>query len=36
MITLLVLLQATLGPMGAAIGAGIATLGAGLGIGRIG
>jgi len=36
MITLLVLLEMTLGPMGAAIGAGIATLGAGLGIGHIG
>jgi F-type H+-transporting ATPase subunit c len=36
MITLMVLLQAVLGPMGAAIGAGIAVLGAGLGIGRIG
>jgi F-type H+-transporting ATPase subunit c len=34
--TLMVLLQETLGPMGAALGAGIATLGAGLGIGRIG
>jgi len=32
----MVLLQAVLGPMGAAIGAGIAVLGAGLGIGRIG
>jgi F-type H+-transporting ATPase subunit c len=36
MITLMVLLQAVLGPMGAALGAGIAVLGAGLGIGRIG
>lgn len=36
MITLMVLLQTVLGPMGAAIGAGIAVLGAGLGIGRIG
>lgn len=36
MITLLVLLEVTLGPMGAALGAGIATLGAALGIGRIG
>jgi F-type H+-transporting ATPase subunit c len=36
MITIMVLLQAVLGPMGAAIGAGIAVLGAGLGIGRIG
>lgn len=36
MITLLVLLEVTLGPIGAAIGASIATLGAGLGIGRIG
>lgn len=32
----MVLLQASLGPMGAGIGAGIATLGAGIGIGRIG
>jgi len=36
MVTMLVLLQVMLGPMGAAIGAGIAVLGAGLGIGRIG
>jgi F-type H+-transporting ATPase subunit c len=36
MVTMLVLLQVLLGPMGAAIGAGIAVLGAGLGIGRIG
>lgn len=36
MVTTLVLLQVLLGPMGAAIGAGIAVLGAGLGIGRIG
>lgn len=36
MVTTLVLLQVMLGPMGAAIGAGIAVLGAGLGIGRIG
>jgi F-type H+-transporting ATPase subunit c len=36
MVTMLVLLQVALGPMGAAIGAGIAVLGAGLGIGRIG
>jgi F-type H+-transporting ATPase subunit c len=36
MITIMVLLQTVLGPMGAAIGAGIAVLGAGLGIGRIG
>ena len=36
MITLMVLLQTVLGPMGAALGAGIAVLGAGLGIGRIG
>jgi F-type H+-transporting ATPase subunit c len=36
MLTMLVLLQVVLGPMGAAIGAGIAVLGAGLGIGRIG
>jgi F-type H+-transporting ATPase subunit c len=36
MLTMLVLLQVMLGPMGAAIGAGIAVLGAGLGIGRIG
>ena len=33
---MMVLLQAVLGPMGAALGAGIAVLGAGLGIGRIG
>ena len=32
----MVFLQASLGPMGAALGAGIATLGAGLGIGKIG
>jgi F-type H+-transporting ATPase subunit c len=36
MITMMVLLQVALGPMGAALGAGIAVLGAGLGIGRIG
>jgi F-type H+-transporting ATPase subunit c len=36
MITMLVLLEVVLGPMGAALGAGIAVLGAGLGIGRIG
>ncbi len=36
MVTMLVLLEVVLGPMGAAIGAGIAVLGAGLGIGRIG
>jgi len=36
MVTTLVLLQVMLGPLGAAIGAGIAVLGAGLGIGRIG
>ena len=36
MIIMMVLLQAVLGPMGAALGAGIAVLGAGLGIGRIG
>lgn len=36
MVTLMVLLEVVLGPMGAALGAGIAVLGAGLGIGRIG
>jgi F-type H+-transporting ATPase subunit c len=36
MITIMVLLQVILGPLGAALGAGIAVLGAGLGIGRIG
>lgn len=36
MMTMMVLLQVALGPMGAALGAGIAVLGAGLGIGRIG
>ena len=36
MITMMVLLQTVLGPMGAAIGAGIAVVGAALGIGRIG
>jgi len=36
MITMMILLQVVLGPMGAAIGAGIAVLGAALGIGRIG
>jgi len=34
--TLMVFLQTTLGPMGAALGAGIATSGAALGIGKIG
>ena len=32
----MVLLEVVLGPMGAALGAGIAVVGAGLGIGRIG
>ena len=36
MITMLVLLEVVLGPMGAALGAGIAVVGAGLGIGKIG
>lgn len=36
MITMMVLLEVVLGPMGAALGAGIAVVGAGLGIGRIG
>ncbi len=36
MITMMVLLEVVLGPMGAALGAGIAAVGAGLGIGRIG
>jgi F-type H+-transporting ATPase subunit c len=36
MITMMVLLEVVLGPMGAALGAGIAVVGAALGIGRIG
>ena len=36
MITMMVLLEVVLGPMGAALGAGIAVVGASLGIGRIG
>jgi F-type H+-transporting ATPase subunit c len=36
MVTMMVLLEVLLGPMGAALGAGIAVVGAGLGIGRIG
>ena len=36
MITIMVLLEVVLGPMGAALGAGIAVVGAALGIGRIG
>jgi F-type H+-transporting ATPase subunit c len=36
MIKMMVLLEVMLGPMGAALGAGIAVVGAGLGIGRIG
>jgi F-type H+-transporting ATPase subunit c len=36
MITMMVLLEVVLGPMGAALGAGIAVVGAGLGIGKIG
>jgi F-type H+-transporting ATPase subunit c len=36
MITMMVLLEVMLGPMGAALGAGIAVVGAGLGIGKIG
>ena len=34
--SMMVILEASLGWLGAAVGAGIATLGAGLGIGRIG
>jgi F-type H+-transporting ATPase subunit c len=36
MITLMVILEAALGNLGAALGAGIAVLGASIGIGRIG
>jgi F-type H+-transporting ATPase subunit c len=36
MITLMVIMEVALGNLGAAVGAGIAVIGAGLGIGRIG
>lgn len=36
MVTMMILLEVVLGPMGAALGAGIAVVGAGLGIGKIG